>query len=144
MEETYRGGTISANGKRAVITFREGWDTPGDWDIDFYVEDALFETVTIRQEDTTPNDVITSALAFVGYDETAMENDMASLLLSRKKIQEEANRLSVLCSQDTSFESVIEQLRQVSNMVDTAAYQHLSIYRHIAVYKAVRNVDKRL
>src|SRR6478609_4034128 len=99
METTYRGGTINANGNMAVITFREGWGDPGEWVIDFYREGIPCETVTRREEDTTAKDVITSALAFVGYDETALEKDEAFLTLNRTKIQEQTDRLSALCSQ---------------------------------------------
>lgn len=139
----YRGGTINANGNMAVITFREGWGDPGEWDIDFYREGIPFEKVTRREEDTSAKDVITSALAFVGYDETALEKDEAFLALNRTKIQEQTDRLSTLCSQGASVENIIEQLRQINHMADMSAARCRSIEVHIAVYKAVRHVDDR-
>lgn len=144
METTYSGGTINANGKMAVITFRSGWGDPGEWDIDFYREGNPCEAITLREEDTTAEDVIISALAFVGYDEMALEKDVAFLALNRKKIQKEADRLSTLCSQDVSVESIVEQLREINHVADMLSARCYSIERHIAVYKATRQVDKRL
>lgn len=144
METMYQGGTISANDKMAVITFRPGWGDPGDWDIDFYREKTPCASLSLREEETTYKDIITLGLEFTGYDDAALERDMAFVTASRGKIQKESDYLSTLCAQNLPFESIISQLRGI-NIVAGGLSEHCSrIETHMAVYKAAKQDAKGL
>lgn len=139
METIYRGGTISANGKTAVITFRAGWGDPGDWDIDFYRDKTPCSSLTIHEDDgITADELIRLGLEFTGYDDTAMAEDLAFLATSREEILRESENLSDLCSQNVPFENVIDHLRKINNVAGKLSDQCLRIEAHIAVYKAIR------
>jgi hypothetical protein len=139
METIYRGGTISANGKTAVITFRSGWGDPGDWDIDFYRDKIPCSSLTIHEDDgTTADELIRLGLEFTRYDDTALAEDLAFLAASREEIRTESENLSAFCSQNAPSENVIVQLRKINNIAGRLLDQCLRIEAHIAVYKTIR------
>jgi hypothetical protein len=144
METMYRGGIISANGRTAVITFRAGWSDPGDWDIDYYRGEMHRETVTIREEDTTREDVIKLGLNYTGYDEIALERDLRFLAGSYEGIKKESDGLSSLCFRNASFESIVGQLRKINDEVAALSDLRCSIESHIAVYRAINRQAERL
>lgn len=136
METMYRGGTISANDKMTVITFRTGWGDPGNWDVQFYRENTPCATLTLDEEETTYQDVIKLGLDFTEYDDTALEKDITFVAASREKIQNESNNLSALCSQNLPFGSIVGQLRKINNIAGGLSAHCFRIETHIAVYRA--------
>jgi hypothetical protein len=145
METMYQGGTISANDKMAVITFRPAWGDPGEWDLNFYSKENLCErTITIDERDISPEEVIALALEYTEYDDFALRKDLEHLTNNRRKIQEESEKLSVLCAENATFGGIFDQLRNINNVANTLSDECLSIETHIAVYRHSKQETKGL
>ena len=170
MKAPYRGGTIRANNKSALISFNPGWGEPGEWNIAFvnefgksdgYLTLDAADSYSSQQEywnfmkygrehypekfdnfdwaATVGNyeDAIRIGLDYTGYDDNALERDLALQNRVLAGIEQTINDLADDPVDAEHLNTLAAKVEAISQFMKKIGDDWTALETCIAVYRAL-------